>query len=61
MTKITNGVFLGLYFNTGILFALTNANLSEVSSALASVFPGSYYDYSPNWYAMVGATLVKTM
>jgi len=31
MTKITNGVFLALFFNTGILLLLVYANLSEVS------------------------------
>ena len=29
MTKITNKVFLVLFFNTGILMLMTNANLSE--------------------------------
>ena len=31
MTKITNGVLLVLFFNTGILMLIVNANLSEVS------------------------------
>jgi len=61
MTKITNGVFVALFFNTGILLLLTNANLSDVSSWLSSVFSGTYYDYSPQWYATVGSTLVSTM
>lgn len=61
MTKITNGVFIALFFNTGILLLLTNANLSDVSSGLGNIFSGTYYDYSPRWYATVGATLVSTM
>ena len=61
MTKITNGVFIGLFFNTAILLLLTNANLSDVSTTLGSFFSGTYYDYSPYWYATVGATLVSTM
>lgn len=61
MTKITNAVFMGLFFNTGILFMLTNANLSDISPKLGRVFDNEYYDYSPRWYAMVGATLVQTM
>ena len=40
MTKITNGVFYALFFNTGILLTLVYANLSEVSIGLGldSVF-----------------------
>ena len=58
MTKITNGVFIGLFFNTGLLLTLTNANLSDVSKSLATLFHGHFYDYSPKWYAIVGSTLV---
>ena len=47
MTKITNGVFIGLFFNTGILLTLSNANLSDVSDPLALVFDKTFYDYSP--------------
>ena len=47
MTKITNGVFVALFFNTGILLLLTNW--------------GTYGDYTPAWYAMVGSVLVSTM
>ena len=61
MTKITNGVLLVLFFNTGMLLNLVNANLSDVSPMLGSIFNGAYYDYSPAWYAKVGNTLVHTM
>ena len=61
MTKITNGVFVALFFNTGILITLTNANFTDVSSVLANIFHGTYYDYSPKWYATIGSTLVSTM
>jgi len=61
MTKITNGVFIALFFNTGILLILTSANLSDVSSWLGGIFSGQFYDYSPQWYATVGSTLVSTM
>ena len=54
-------IFIGLFFNTGVLFLLTNANLSDVSPRLGSILQSTYYDYSPRWYAMVGATLVQTM
>jgi len=61
MTKIVNGVFIALFFNTGILLVLTNANLSDVSGWLSAVFSGTFYDYSPKWYANVGSVLVSTM
>ena len=61
MTKITNGVFIALFFNTGILLILTNSNFSDVSSWLTAIFHGTYYDYSPLWYANVGSILVSTM
>ena len=61
MTKITNGVFIGLFFNTGILLTLSNSNLSDVSDPLAMIFNKTFYDYSPEWYATVGSTLVSTM
>ena len=54
MTKITNGVFLVLFFNTGMLITLINANLSEVSNPLSTIFNGVYYDYSPTWYSKIG-------
>ena len=64
MTKITNGVFLALFFNTGILLLLVYANLSEVSLGLfglAKIFQGPYPDYTSDWYKIVGGTLVSTM
>lgn len=50
MSRITNGVFVALFFNTGILLLLTNANVADVSDWLSGVFSGQFYDYSPNWY-----------
>ena len=51
-----------LFFNTGILLVLVNANMEEVSKLLAGMlFDGKYYDYSPEWYSSVGYTLVQTM
>jgi len=61
MTKITNGVFYALYFNTAILILLVYANLEEVAPPLGSIFSGPFYDYSPGWYAIVGNTLTGTM
>ena len=56
--KITNIVFIGLFFNSGILILLTNANLADVSEFFGAIFSHSYYDYSPQWYATVGTTVV---
>ena len=61
MTKIINGVFIVLFFNTAILLLLVNANLSDVSGLLGRVFDGRFYDYSPQWYVTVGDQLVQTM
>ena len=54
MTRITNGVFIVLFFNTGLLLLMANANLADVSGWLSGFFNGSYYDYSPAWYQKVG-------
>ena len=61
MTRIINGVFIVLFFNTGILLLLVNANLNDVSSLLGNVFDARFYDYSPQWYVSVGDKLVQTM
>ena len=61
MTRIINGVFIVLFFNTGILLLLVNANLNDVSSLLGNLFDGRFYDYSPQWYVSVGDKLVQTM
>jgi len=61
MTRIINGVFIVLFFNTGILLLLVNANLNDISSLLGNLFNGRFYDYSPQWYVTVGDALVQTM
>jgi len=61
MTKITNGVLLLQFFNTGLLILIVNADLADVSPLLAKFFYGGYYDYSPTWYENVGNTLLHTM
>lgn len=58
MTRIINGVFIVLFFNTGILLLLVNANLSDVSTPLGNVFHSRFFDYSPKWYVFVGDKLV---
>ena len=49
-----------LFFNTGILLVLVDANLSDVFHK-GKVFTEDYYDYSPKWYANIGNTLVSTL
>jgi hypothetical protein len=62
MTKITNGVFYALFFNTGILLLLVYANLGEVASGpFSQLFSGPFYDYTSEWYSVVGGVLVSTM
>jgi len=60
MTKITNGVFYALFFNTAILLLLVQANFSDVFPNLG-IFKGAFLDYTPKWYQLVGETLVSTM
>lgn len=45
--KTTSWVFFGIFFNSGLLLVLTNANLHDVNEKLGIVFNGMYYDYSP--------------
>ena len=47
MTKITNGVFIALFFNTGILVVIACSNFSDVSSLITNVLHCRFYDYSP--------------
>jgi hypothetical protein len=61
MTRIINGVFIVLFFNTGVLLLLVNANLSDISGLLGKIFDGRFFDYSPQWYVSVGDKLVQTM
>ena len=61
MKEISNRVFMVLFFNTGILLVLVNANLEDVSVILSNLFDGQFYDYSPDWYGTVGYTIVQTM
>lgn len=58
LTSITNGIFFAQFFNTGLLLLLVNANLTEYG---VTFMAGPYTDYTPDWYADVGATIVRTM
>jgi len=55
LTKITNNVFLGQFFNTAFLLLLVYANFAGMSMPFASQFNGPFNDYTDKWYALVGS------
>jgi len=63
LTKITNGIFIAQFFNTGILLLLVHANFDEVGLPFVDkhLFNGPFYDYTEGWYARVGHMIVQTM
>ena len=64
LASITNGVFYAQFFNTGLIILFVNADLSEHVTypfGLAKQLAGSFYDYSPQWYADVGFKICFTM
>lgn len=62
LASITNGVFIALFLNTGLLLTLANANLTEhPPHFITNIFTGPFYDYEPEWYAQVGFLILKTM
>jgi len=60
MKYTTDAVFVCIFFNTGFLLMLCNANLSEQSSLL-SMFNGSDSDFNQNWFNSIGDTVVQAM
>lgn len=58
MEKITNGIFIAQFFNTGLIYLLVYANFSDTIPKLASIFAGPYLDYDSGWYATVGGGLI---
>lgn len=58
MTKITNGIFVAQFFNTGLIYLLVFANFNETIPFLGGIFRGPYYDYQPDWYRQVGGALM---
>ena len=61
LTKITNGVFIGQFFNTAFLLLLAYANFSDIDLPLMENFTGPFNDYTDKWYALVGSQIVSTM
>ena len=60
MMYITRSVFICIFFNTGFLVMLCNANLLEQGSML-SAFNGNDTDFNRNWFTSQGDTIVKSM
>jgi len=58
MTKITNGIFVAQFFNTGLIYLLVYANFGETMPKLGRIFRGPYYDYTSEWYSTVGGGLI---
>jgi len=62
LASVTNGVFITLYLNTGLLLTMANANLTAYAPKfITSNFTGPHHDYGPEWYAEVGFLILKTM
>ena len=60
--SVVKGAFLGQFFNTGFLLLLVNSNMTEHEPKFfTKFFKGTFYDYEPQWYAMVGKTILQTM
>ena len=60
MSIITNSVFVCIFFNTGFLVMLCNANLLEQGS-IFTIFNGNDTDFNRNWFTSQGDTIVKSM
>jgi hypothetical protein len=62
LTKITNGVFIAQFFNTGFLITLVSANFTEVPFlGSLGLFEGQYKDYTDMWYGTTGYLITQTM
>jgi hypothetical protein len=55
MRSIKVGVFLTVFFNTGILILLSSANMSETNIPFfKNMFVSTYTDFNSDWYKDVG-------
>jgi len=62
MRSIKVGVFLTVFFNTGILILLSSANMSETNIPFfKSMFVSTYTDFNSEWYKDVGQIILKAM
>ena len=61
MKYITDSVFLCIFFNTGFLLMLVNANLEEQGALVAKNFNGLISDFNQDWFTSMGDTIVAAM
>ena len=52
-------MFVGLFFNTALIILCVNAKFEDFS--LVFLFRGEYEDFHPEWYEIVGVSLLLTM
>ena len=58
-SELTWKMFAGLFFNTGIIILVVNANTSNYFGF--TVLEGQFDDFIPQWYSIVGTALLLTM
>jgi hypothetical protein len=58
MSYVTNAVFICIFFNTGFLVMLCNANLEDQGMSL---FNGNDSDFNAQWFNSQGETIVGSM
>lgn len=56
--QTTHAYFLSMFLNTAILILLVYANFTEIG---LDFMKGPFFDYTPEWYAIVGYSIVQTM
>lgn len=61
MKYVTDSVFICIFFNTGFLLMLCNANLQEQGLFVAKYFKGHDSDFNQNWFTGMGDTIVAAM
>jgi hypothetical protein len=56
-------IFLGQFFNTGLLLLIVNARINVIKdwSNDFPIFTGLYSDFSPAWFLNIGCTIFFTM
>lgn len=61
LKSISNGLFIFFYINTGYLLLLAYANLTEFGGILSKIFNNYYFDFTCNWYTVVGFKFIQTL
>eukprot|EP01083_Nonionella_stella_P011988 34018_1 len=57
--ELTWKMFVGLFFNTALIILCVNAKFESLN--LMFLFEGEYEDFEPEWYQVVGVSLLLTM